>query len=102
MKKSTLTLAFALLASASFTASAASRGVVTTVTAVRAQANGSIRVMVADSLTGCGTTVFAATDKTHNEKIQKVALSALLAGKNVKVQYDDSTCEIDWLEIRAN
>ena len=78
-------------------------GTVTTVSAVRALANGSIHIWVNDTLGPgvCARHVIASSEKDHNEKIEKIALAALLSGKRVKVQFESSTCEIIWLEIRA-
>jgi hypothetical protein len=89
------------LAFSSATASAANKGAVTAVKAVRALSNGSVHITVDSPLGKCSQRVFATTNKAENEKIEKVALAALLSEKLVKIEYDTNSCQIAWIELRA-
>ena len=86
-------------------AGAQSAGAIAKISHVRALAIGSIHIQTLDTLGAndvCSQRLIASNNKAHNEKIAKVALAALLADKKVKVQFDTNTCQIIWLELRAN
>ncbi len=97
IRAAVLTITTLLLAGAS--AEAASTSVTSKVRKTRAASNGSIYVFPV-ATTGCtDDRLFATTDKSHNEKILKVALAAQLADRDVKIQFDDTTCQIAWIEM---